>query len=80
MRSREVPLACEFLTDLIPEPPLVLASGSPRRRSILTGLGVAYVAEVTGLPEDALDGEAPARHVERLAAAKAGASARRRPA
>ena len=49
---------------------LVLASGSPRRREILTQLGVSFRVEVSGIDESMLPGEAPAAHVQRLAREK----------
>jgi septum formation protein len=64
MRSR-------LVRRLITEPPLILASASPRRARILEGLGVEFVLDPSGVAEDALSGEAPERHVERLAWAKA---------
>jgi septum formation protein len=53
----------------------VLASGSPRRRELLAGLGLAFTVHVAGVDETPLAGEAPAACVERLALAKADAAA-----
>jgi septum formation protein len=71
-------LSCRFLTDLIDETPFVLASASPRRRKILHELGLEFIVDPTGIPEDALDGESPSDHVLRLSRAKAAACARAR--
>jgi septum formation protein len=59
---------------------LVLASGSPRRRALLRRLGRPFRVVVPDVDERALPGEDPARHVRRLALAKARAVARRVPA
>lgn len=72
-------MPCDLVSRLVLEHPFVLASGSPRRRSILSGLSVPFVAEAPGVPEDALAGEAPAEHVVRLARLKARRSAQARP-
>jgi septum formation protein len=71
-------LPCVFLRDLVDETPFVLASASPRRRRILEGLGLDFVVDPSGVPEDALPGESASDHVLRLAGAKAGAGARSR--
>ncbi len=60
-------------------PPLVLASGSPRRRELLRSAGVAFEIQLANLAEDALPGERPAATAQRLAAEKALAVARRLP-
>lgn len=60
-------------------PPLVLASGSPRRRELLRRAGVVFEIQLANLAEDALPGERPAATAQRLAAAKALAVARRLP-
>ena len=57
-------------------PVLVLASGSPRRRELLEGLGVALEVRPAHLDESALAGEGPSAHVERLAIEKVAAVAR----
>jgi septum formation protein len=62
------------LTDLAAEPtrpPLVLASGSPRRRELLAGLGIRFTVVVPDVDETPTAGEDPAAYVERLARAKA---------
>ena len=60
-------------------PPLILASQSPRRRELLTQLGVTFDVEVAGVEERREPQEAPADYVQRLARHKAGAVADRRP-
>jgi septum formation protein len=57
---------------------LVLASASPRRREILTTLGVAFVVEPSDASEVALEGEAPFELVQRLASDKARSVSERR--
>ena len=51
--------------------PLYLASGSPRRRELLTQIGVPYTAISADVDETPLTDEAPAAYVERLARGKA---------
>jgi septum formation protein len=50
---------------------LVLASGSPRRRELLTQIGVPHEVLVVDIDESALSGEAPAELALRLARDKA---------
>ncbi|HXU47382.1 MAG TPA: Maf family protein, partial [Thermoanaerobaculia bacterium] len=57
-------------------PPLVLASASPRRRELLTGLGLTFSIRPADLDETPLPGEAPEPYVLRLARAKAAAAVR----
>jgi len=64
-------MSCEFITSRISEPPLVLASGSPRRSAILRGLDVDFVLEPHLTEELERAGETPQEHVVRLAAEKA---------
>lgn len=64
--------------DAVPEPSVVLASGSPRRRDLLAGLVAAFVVDVPDVDETPREGEAPDAMVLRLARAKAEAVARRR--
>ncbi len=52
-------------------PPLVLASGSPRRRELLTELGLDFVVEPSNAPEEPLDGETAEDMVRRLSRDKA---------
>jgi len=50
---------------------LYLASGSPRRRELLTQIGVPFVTQIVPIDENTLPNEAPTAYVERLARAKA---------
>ena len=50
---------------------LILASGSPRRRELLTQAGLTVKVEVADIDETAQPGEAPAKYVQRLAVEKA---------
>jgi len=59
--------------------PLVLASGSPRRASLLRMLGLRFDIVPAEVDESFLPGEPPARHAERLAREKAQAVAAKRP-
>jgi len=52
-------------------PRLVLASGSPRRRELLAGLGLAFTIRAAEIDETPHPGETPAACVRRLAHAKA---------
>jgi septum formation protein len=63
---------------LIREWPLVLASGSPRRRRILDALGLDFSVDPPDIHETAVEGEGPGEHVERLAVLKARSAADRR--
>ena len=58
-------------------PPVVLGSGSPRRRELLARAGVAFEVVPADIPEDARPGETPAALAERLAREKAQAVATR---
>jgi septum formation protein len=51
----------------------VLASGSPRRRELLAGLGLTFTVRAADVDETPIPGEAPAACVRRLALAKAAA-------
>ena len=51
--------------------PLFLASGSPRRRELLTQIGVPFQVVSASIDETPLLDECPAAYVERLARAKA---------
>ncbi|MCB2251402.1 Maf-like protein [Pseudomonas chlororaphis] len=53
--------------------PLYLASGSPRRRELLTQIGVPFTAISADIDEAPLADESPAAYVERLARGKAAA-------
>ena len=56
---------------------LVLASGSPRRRELLSGLGFTFRVESADLDETPRPGESARGYVKRLAREKAHAVARR---
>ncbi|MFB3903024.1 MAG: nucleoside triphosphate pyrophosphatase [Acidobacteriota bacterium] len=58
---------------------IVLASASPRRRELLALLGVDFVAENSGIPEETDPQESPAQSAVRLARLKAEAVAARFP-
>lgn len=51
--------------------PLYLASGSPRRRELLTQIGVPFTVVIADIDETPLPEESPAAYVERLARGKA---------
>ncbi|WP_373290867.1 Maf family nucleotide pyrophosphatase [Deinococcus radiotolerans] len=55
--------------------PVVLASGSPRRRELLSGLGVPFTVQVSGEPEDSREAD-PERLAAELALLKGRAVAR----
>ena len=57
----------------------VLASGSPRRRELLAGIGLPFEVMVSDLEEKPEDGEAVDAYVRRLAIDKAEAVAERVP-
>jgi septum formation protein len=59
--------------------PLILASGSPRRRELLTALGLGFQVLVADVDESRLPGEEPAAMARRLALAKAEAVSAARP-
>jgi MAF protein len=50
---------------------LILASGSPRRRQLLSLLGIPFVIKAAGVDETQLDGEPPTELVLRVSQAKA---------
>ena len=52
-------------------PRVVLASSSPRRRELLSLIGIAHEVRPADIDERALAGETPQRHCERLAREKA---------
>lgn len=58
---------------------LILASSSPRRRELLSQLGVSFLVQGADIDESVQPGEPPARYVERLAREKAAAVAARSP-
>ena len=53
------------------EPRVVLASSSPRRRELLSLIGIAHEVRPADIDERALAGETPQAHCERLAREKA---------
>ena len=55
--------------------PLVLGSGSPRRREILSGLGLQLCVRPADVAEDVWGGETPAEYLERIVEDKLGAVA-----
>ena len=54
-----------------PAPRVILASQSPRRRELLTLVGIAHEVRPAHVDETVLPGELPEPHAERLARAKA---------
>jgi septum formation protein len=58
-------------------PRIVLASGSPRRRELLSGLGLAFEVRPADIDESVRGGEDPTTYVDRLAFEKARAVAAR---
>ncbi|MGD9628911.1 MAG: nucleoside triphosphate pyrophosphatase [Pyrinomonadaceae bacterium] len=52
-------------------PPIILASGSPRRAEILESVGWQFVKQVPDVDESVLSGEDPSDYVRRLAGEKA---------
>lgn len=57
------------------ETPLVLGSASPRRRELLSGLGVPIVVAPADVDETVIAGEAPLAYLERVVGKKLGAVA-----
>ncbi len=60
-------------------PPVILASQSPRRRDLLTLIGIAHTVQPADIDESGLPGERPLECVERLARTKARTIAARAP-
>lgn len=60
-------------------PVVILASASPRRRELLTLVGIAHEVWPADIDESVLPAESPAPHAERLARAKAHAMAEQHP-
>jgi septum formation protein len=58
---------------------VILASASPRRRELLTLIGIAHEVKPADIDESLLPGEKPAAHAERLARTKAHTVAAREP-
>ena len=67
------------MTPTAPSIRVVLASQSPRRRELLTLVGIAHDVRPADIDESAFPDEAPAAHAERLARAKAETLARDEP-
>ena len=61
----------------MPEPTLILASSSPRRKKILEAMGLAFAVRTANIDESLLEDEPAADMVVRLAGAKATAIAAR---
>src|SRR5436309_3107393 len=55
---------------------IVLASGSPQRRELLSGLGIEFEVKASSVPEQRRPDESPRQYVERLAVEKASFVAR----
>lgn len=62
-----------------PSPPLVLASRSPRRQALLTGLGLTFIVDAAEADESPLPGETAEAMVLRLSRLKAATVAGRHP-
>jgi septum formation protein len=60
-------------------PDIILASASPRRKRLLSGIGVRFEIAPSGIEELEVEGETPGEHVRRLALAKAWDTAPRFP-
>ena len=60
-------------------PAVILASQSPRRRELLTLIGIAHQVLPADIDKSVMPDEAPAPHAERLARAKAHALAEKHP-
>jgi septum formation protein len=60
-------------------PRVILASQSPRRRELLTLIGIAHEVQPADIDETYFPGEQPAAHAERLAREKAAVIARQDP-
>ncbi len=68
------------MADMVAEPPLVLASASPRRVELLRQVGIVpAVVDAADIDESPLKQELPAEHAARLARAKALCVAARHP-
>jgi septum formation protein len=58
---------------VVADVPVVLASGSPRRRELLDQLGIVFSVRAADIDESVLDGEDPVTYVARLSREKAAA-------
>ncbi len=54
----------------IPDVQVILASSSPRRRELLTQIGVRFVVVAVDVDESSVMGELPGKYVQRIAALK----------
>ena len=52
-------------------PPLILASQSPRRKRLLRQIGLTFTVRPSAVPEDLLDHETPEHNAKRIALSKA---------
>lgn len=64
---------------MITLPPIVLASGSPRRAEILNSIGWPFTKSPPDIDESEHEGESSEKYVQRLAKEKAGAVANQHP-
>jgi len=62
---------CSLMDRLVSESPLILGSGSPRRKRILEGLGLEFTIDIPDVDESAVNDETAAEHVRRLSWLKA---------
>src|SRR5215470_11858817 len=67
----ESPVSSRLMPMDSSQPVLCLASVSPRRRQLLSQIGVSYIAMGADIDETVLPGETPQQHAARLARAKA---------
>src|SRR3954465_9217540 len=58
-------------------PTIILASASPRRAELLRSAAIPFTVDVADIAEDAIAGESPVQHAERLAQEKAEVVAKR---
>ena len=65
------------MTRSSPDRSLILASASPRRRDLLAAAGLTFEVDPSDVPEDVLEGEAPAQYVRRVCLDKGRAVAAR---
>ena len=68
-----------MVSSRMPEPRVVLASASPRRRELLELIGIPYTAVPADIDESIIDGETAGVLAERLAREKASVVAQRYP-
>jgi septum formation protein len=78
-RRRGFPGAFLLPSGTVLPPPLILASGSPYRRTLLDRLRLPFDVHVPAIDEQAAGGEMPGGTAARLSRAKADAIAARRP-